>query len=318
MRLSAGRFVVSIDGVSVAQVPARRVRALTLGTGAHVTTPAIRFLLKQGAPITFNDGRGRPIGHAMVTDIASPDRLRAQLLADDETRTSIARAIVRERLAGMARVLARWKRDADAQSAGRQIDRLAARSHRFDDVERLRGLEGVATRAYYAGLRSQLHAFGFSIRNRRPPRDPVNAAWGYAAAVLRSRVELAVRAAGLHPEVGFLHAESRRNPALALDLMEEFRAPLVDVIVIDAFTSEALHPTEHFEDVDQGILLNAEGRKCLIGRIETRYQEPVAAARPASREALVFSAAIERQVAKLTRALETKRSYVPFSWNGRS
>ncbi|BBL83272.1 hypothetical protein TthAA37_21570 (plasmid) [Thermus thermophilus] len=85
-------------------------------------------------------------------------------------------------------------------------------------LERLRGAEGEGSRAYFQGLARLLGPYGFGGRTRRPPRDPVNAALSYGYALLLGRVLVAVRLAGLHPEVGFLQAEGRRSPALALYL----------------------------------------------------------------------------------------------------
>ena len=191
----------------------------------------------------------------------------------------------------------------------------AYRVDTIDTHERLRGLEGLASRTYYELLAVPLEPFGFTGRNRQPPQDPVNAAWGYAAGVLRTRTEIAVRAAGLHPEVGFLHETIRRNPALALDLMEEFRAPLVEVAVMNAFALGDLSPTEHFEDANGGIHLNEAGRNAFLTALERMYASP-AEIQDDRGSPPSWQEAIDRQAAKVARALVDGKPYEPFAWTG--
>jgi CRISP-associated protein Cas1 len=101
-------------------------------------------------------------------------------------------------------------------------------------------------------------------RTRRPPRDPVNAALSYGYALLLGRALVAVRLAGLHPEVGFLHAEGRRNPALALDLMEEFRSARGGRRWSSPPSAGATSPRPTPRAREGGVYLNEEGRRRLI------------------------------------------------------
>lgn len=122
-------------------------------------------------------------------------------------------------------------------------------------------------------------------------------------------MHLAIQQTGLHPEVGVLHAESRRNPSLSLDLMEEFRIPIIDLTVMRAFMRGSLKPLNHFEDKDGGIYLNAEGRKIMLQRFEERLQTE--APDPAGNQQ-PFQALITAQAHKLASAIVRGGRYTPF------
>ncbi|WP_052297136.1 CRISPR-associated endonuclease Cas1 [Marinithermus hydrothermalis] len=171
-------------------------------------------------------------------------------------------------------------------------------------------MEGIATRTYFEGLASGLGPYGFGGRSRRPPRDAPNAALSYGYALLLARAWLAVVLAGLHPEVGFLHVEGRRNPALALDLMEEFRVPVVDVTVLRAFQEGVLDPAQHFEARGGGVYLNEGGRKRLVRVLAHRLNQEVR--HPDGSKRTTYAGMIAYQGVRLAAAVEGRRAYHPF------
>lgn len=117
----------------------------------------------------------------------------------------------------------------------------------------------------------------FEGRSRRPARDPVSAALNYTYSLLLADCIRAARACGLDPHLGFLHSSNRNKPALALDLMEEFRAPVADSTVIRAFNNGELTPTD-FRSTLGTCTLTERGRKNLIAaherRVRTEFTHP--------------------------------------------
>ena len=311
LRLRAGRLTVEIDGATLRDAPARKVRLVVLHGNVRLTTPALTFFLRQGAPVLYCSQDGKLYGVATSRELAPAVRLRAQFGAlGSDTQRRLAQSFVLSKLRSSRAVLERFAPKHD--SAGVQLEalsRLQAQAESCSDIARLRGYEGMGARCYYAGLHGPLAAFGFTGRNRRPPKDPVNAALSYGYALLLARVLLAVQSAGLHPEVGLLHAETRRNPALALDLMEEFRVPVVDLSVMRAFLKGELRPLEHFEDQAGGIYLNEAGRKALIPLLEARF---LADARHPNGSTRSFGDTIFTQAQRLAAALERSSPYPAF------
>lgn len=262
LRLRQGRLLLESEGVALRSFPARQVRQVVVWGNVRLSTPALTFCLRQGVPVLFLSQDGLLYGVAAAFPDPHPDHLRAQFAQDP---LPLARAFVVGKLRSAMVMLKRH--GLPGKEAVEEALEQAMRSRQLD---RLRGAEGLGSRAYFAGLSYLLGEYGFQGRTRRPPQDPVNAALSYGYALLLGRVLLAVRLAGLHPEVGFLHSEGRRNPSLALDLMEEFRIPVVDQVVISAFRRGGLAPA-HAEVRNGGVYLNEEGKRILITLLEERF-----------------------------------------------
>ncbi|GEM88342.1 type I-C CRISPR-associated endonuclease Cas1c [Meiothermus granaticius] len=144
-------------------------------------------------------------------------------------------------------------------------------------VDEVRGLEGQAASAYFAAFGDLLLSgeFRFDGRNKRPPRDPVNALLGYIYALLVTQCTAALEGVGLDPQMGFLHALRPGRNALALDLMEEFRAWWADRLALSLLNRKQLTP-KHFKERPGGaVLLDEEGRKAVIVAFQSRRQETV-------------------------------------------
>ncbi|WMT57871.1 CRISPR-associated endonuclease Cas1 [Truepera radiovictrix] len=315
-RLRAGRICVELDGHALGEVPARKVRQVALHGNVRLTTPALQFFLGNGVPVLYVSLKGALHGVASSCALAPPARLRAQFAAaTSAVGAGIAQLFVLAKLRSSLAVLTAFRRTRpELAAAAAQLHALGGKVAACTELERLRGFEGLCARLYYAALQRPLAAYGFTGRNRRPPRDPVNAALSYGYALLLAQVQLATLSAGLHPEVGLLHAESRRNPAMSLDLMEEFRVPVVDLTVFRAFLSGALHPTQHFRDEAGGIYLSDAGRKVLVPLLEARLD---AEAKPPEGGACPYRTLIERQARRLAAALEGRRPYSPFYLSAR-
>ena len=304
LRLRQGRLLLEEEGREVAGFPARQVRSVALWGNVRLSTPALVFLLRQGVPVFFYSLEGFLHGVAGAYPDPHPDHLRAQFAAEG---LPLARAFVVGKLRSALALLERHR----LPEAGGVAEALA-RAEGALELERLRGAEGEGSRAYFQGLARLLGPYGFGGRTRRPPRDPVNAALSYGYALLLGRVPVAVRLAGLHPEVGFLHAGGRRSPALALDLMEEFRVPVVDQVVLSAFRRGLLTPS-HAEAREGGVYLNEEGRRRLIQLFEERLLEevshPLGFRKP-------LGETIEVQAQRLKAALLGRGEYTPFYLRG--
>ena len=143
----------------------------------------------------------------------------------------------------------------------------------------LNGLEGAGGAAFFKGFRLLLRQeLGFDGRHRRPPTDPVNALLSFGYTLLMNHVLSAVQIAGFDPYIGYLHSEGYGKPALALDLMEEMRTPIVDSVVLTVVNKQIL-TAKHFEDTLGVHQLTASGRKAFLEqfeqRLNTEIQHPV-------------------------------------------
>jgi CRISP-associated protein Cas1 len=165
--------------------------------------------------------------------------------------------------------------------AGRRLGHIGPQPQRrraltATSLPDLFGVEGDAAARYFAAFSTMLtdpvrngEGLQFATRTRRPARDPVNAALNFAYGLLLGDAIRAVAACGLDPHAGFLHSSGRNKPALALDLCEEFRAPIADSVVLGAFNNGEIHAAD-FSTVTGGTNLRPSGRSALISAYERR------------------------------------------------
>ncbi|RDI94738.1 CRISPR-associated endonuclease Cas1 [Meiothermus sp. QL-1] len=308
LRLRQGRLLVELDEQTLAQLPARKVRGVVVWGNVRLTTPALGFLLRQGVPVLYATLEGQLYGQATAPQALAPEVLRAQLAAQ-QSPLPFAQGFVQGKLRSGLVVLERLARQASVEPLVRELQAALEALPQVPHLEALRGVEGNAARAYFAGLQAVLSPYGFTGRNRRPPTDAVNAALSYGYMVLLGRTLLALHLAGLHPELGLLHAEGRRNPALAFDLMEEFRVPVVDAVVLGAFLRAELSPERHSEARGGGVYLNDAGRKTLLRLLEARFAQE---AQHPKGFRQTYQTLLETQAARLKAALLGRELYTPF------
>jgi CRISPR-associated protein Cas1 len=267
-----GRLLVHHQGEALASIPLERVQAVVVHGNVDLTGGLLRELLWRGLPVVFTTGTGRVVGWA--TAAAGPNgasRVR-QHLASAEGRLDLAREFVAAKITNQATLL---RRLGAAPTTVIAMRRLARTAQFADSLGQLLGYEGDAAAAYFEAFPTMLKGpavelgSAFATRTRRPARDPVNAALNYAYALLLGDVVRAILATGLDPHAGFLHSSNRNKPALALDLCEEFRAPVADSTVVGAFNNGELSMSD-FASVLGTTTLRPAGRRSLIAAYERR------------------------------------------------
>jgi CRISPR-associated protein Cas1 len=162
-----------------------------------------------------------------------------------------------------------------------QMRRLSVRAESAENLEELLGLEGAAARLYFGDFAGMLKAddpveslpevfrFDFNGRNRRPPRDAVNALLSLGYSVLAKDLTVTCAAIGFDPMMGFYHQPRFGRPALALDLMEPFRPLIVDSAVISAINTRMIGPQD-FLISGGAVALTPSGRKAFFRAYELR------------------------------------------------
>jgi len=290
VRLDGETFRVEVETQCVLQVPIHHIGAVVLFGHCSISPGAMQRCARDGREVTFLDFNGRfrcrvdgpTHGNVML-------RLAQYGAYCNETqKAEIARRIVAAKLRNSRQLLLRSGRDAKVPEVRQQIaDAAAAHAAglsqlpRAGTLDEIRGVEGNAASAYFAVfghlLTVETTEFAFTVRTRRPPRDRVNAVLSFLYAILAHDCSSAVEGVGLDPQLGFLHAIRPGRPALALDLMEEFRACIADRLALTLINRRQLRPT-HFDtrtDAGESVLLNEEGRKLVLVAYQKRKEEPV-------------------------------------------
>ncbi len=287
-------------------------RVVVLNTHVGITGPALGCLLENSVPVVFLGPRGNVRGClAPAPSTSFPTRM-AQFAAwaDPRRRLAYAKAFIDGKLGNQSALLGRMARTDRGRSLEPDRDRISAGRlavARCRSIAELHGIEGDAASSYFQGLARILPPeAGFTGRNRRPPRDPVNALLSYGYAILCSEATVAIVGAGLDPECGLSHVPDSGRSALAFDLMEEFRAPVVDRAVVALLNRKEVDLAADFtESPEEGVRLSHRARRTLLTRIEDRLANRSAGATDGYRQQ------IRLQAGKLAKALREEKAYRP-------
>jgi CRISPR-associated protein Cas1 len=287
LRLEGETVCVMIEEEKRLQVPLHHLGAFVLFDHVMLSPALLGRCAEDGRSIVWLDRSGR--FKARLEGPVSGNILLRQAqyrAADDESQTlAIARATVAGKLRNSRQVLMRGARETDSPperdtlvQAARLIANQIRKIPQADNLDTLRGLEGDSARIYFDVLPylmkpSAREAFPFSTRNRRPPRDRFNALISFLYALKLADCRSALETVGLDPQLGFLHAVRPGRPALALDLLEEFRAPLCDRLALTLINRGQIQPKDFDEREGGAVLLNDSGRKTVIAAYQTRKQE---------------------------------------------
>lgn len=281
-----GRLLVTLHDEVILRVPISRVSRVVLVGQAGATTPALHALLATGIPLALISRGGKLLGQLTPPMPGNILLRRAQYGhdGDDEFGLRLARAIVGGKLrnqrtvaARLARRPAQGDRDAGQRPEVSGLTVAITQAETAADLATLRGIEGQAARHYFALFRRAFAPeWGFERRNRRPPRDPINALLSLGYSLLTQNVMSALEIVGLDPYLGYFHAEAYNRPALALDLVEEFRAPVVDSLVLWLVKQRVLSPGDFVADPETGgVMLTDRGLRHFLTRFSARLEAEV-------------------------------------------
>lgn len=255
------------------------VSQLVLMGPVGVTSPAIHLLCEAGVPIvhltTGGWFHGITSGFSLRNSFA---RASQYVAANDPSRAlTFAKAVVTAKLQNQ-RTFLRRNGGGDVSAACRDLERATAMATRASDLGVLLGCEGTGAAAYFREfermLRSPIGTFAFAARNRRPPKDPVNAMLSFAYALLAKEATVALAAEGLDPWWGLYHQPRHGRPSLALDLMEEFRPLVADSVVVSAVNNGMVAPDDFVREAG-ACAMRTSARKALIRAFELRLDQLV-------------------------------------------
>jgi CRISPR-associated protein Cas1 len=280
-------LVAEVEGAEKARVPLHMLASI-VAFGPILISPAlIAICAERGITIALMDRVGR--FQARIEGPVSGNVLlrRAQYRVAD-TAGDIVRSLVIGKVANQRAVIRRALRDygdemdkaarTALETATDRMVLILRRVQRSDDtIDHMRGSEGEAANLYFAIfdhlIRSPDPELRWTTRSRRPPLDAMNALLSFLYTLLTHDCRSAAEAVGLDPAVGFLHRDRPGRPSLALDLMEELRAPLVDRLALSLVNRRQLRATD-FRKLESGaVLLTDDARKLVLTAWQERKRE---------------------------------------------
>ncbi len=308
-------LVTNGDDVLLA-VPAARVDHVVLVGRVGATTPALLSLLEEGVGLSLVNRWGKLRGRLLPAGGKNLALRRRQYerAKEESFCLAVSKAVVQGKLRNarnMARRLQRTRPGVDDHLIER-IKNALVQTPKAADLAVLRGIEGGAAKAYFGFLRHVLDPeWAFNRRNRRPPTDPVNALLSLGYSLLTVNLMTACEIVGLDPYEGFLHADKYGRPALALDLVEEFRAVIVDSVVVDILNHGRLHALDFEARGSGGVYLNRRGARIFFEAYTHRLN--TTSIHPLAGRALSYQKIFEVQARQLRKVIEgSEPHYRPF------
>lgn len=269
------------------RIPIHNLEAIiTFGyTGA---SPGLMHLCaERGVALTFLNEhggfrariQGKTSGNVLL-------RRKQYKFSDGPEALQIAKRMIQAKVINSRSVINRAIRDYGEQDKSSQLQPIAVELKRLsrmvihvDNLDTLRGVEGEAAKHYFSGMNelilTEKKAFMMTTRNRRPPKDRINALLSFLYTMLRLDVQAALETVGLDPAVGFLHRDRPGRASLALDLMEELRPYLADRLALTLINRKQISPKSFIIKENGAVLLSDEGRNIVLSSWQQRKKEEI-------------------------------------------
>lgn len=312
------RILVKKGSETLLELPVLHVENMALIGNVQITTQALHMLMERGVDVSYFSYSGKYLGQT-AADASKNIFLRFEqyrLYLDIEKRMEMAKLIVANKIENQMTVIRKhswrgsdyeWKKDVH------QMEKYMQELTDKRTSSEILGIEGICSNIYFRAFGYMLKCeFPFQGRNRRPPKDPVNVLLSLAYTFLTKEVCSALEAEAFEPYLGFLHGIRYGRKSLALDMMEEFRQPIVDRLVILLFNKHMIGKYDFDIPEDGCILLNEDGFK----KFCTEYERWMDGRNTASGEKS-FRRCIREQIAGLKKAVSEGERYQPYSWGRR-
>ncbi len=315
LRKESKRLVVEKDGKVLAEIPEFKIEKVLIFGNIQLTTPAIKFLLETGIETSFLNIHGKLIGRLSPIESKNIELRMNQYKRyhDENFRLQVAKAIVEGKIRNMKVVLQKYQRnhpEINFESSIQELNILLEELPRKEKVSSVFGLEGRASAVYYSCFGKMFRKeLQFEARTKHPPLDPVNALLSLGYTLITNEMLSAVVALGFDPYIGFLHGIEYGRPSLALDLIEEFRAPIVDRLVLE-IVNKGILGIDDFQKTEEGVYLKDNPRKTFFLHYEKRMLETIL--NPDERTETSWRNLFIHQAQKFSKTLREGLTYNPF------
>ncbi|MDE0209875.1 MAG: CRISPR-associated endonuclease Cas1 [Boseongicola sp.] len=265
------------------EVEPHHVETIGLVGRTHMTTRATRLCLDQGIPVFWMSRNGRLLGR-LVPELSRTADLRLRqyrMFEDTDAALALGRLFIEAKIANAAALISALRSNRpgirEFGTVIGELETLRSRAASADDRGTLMGVEGDAARRYFHVLGKGFSGpIGFSGRQKRPPPDPANALLSFGYVLLANLIASLLEARGFDPYLGMLHTVRSGRPSLALDMMEEFRHPVVDRFVLRTCNRRQFMPENFGKDKGKGVRLTKDGLRRYFREWEAYLDAPMA------------------------------------------
>lgn len=304
---------------SILDIKTHHIDAITLVGNTHITSNASQFCLRRGIPVSWLSYEGEFLGRMTPeTDRNAGLRLAQSAIAlNEEQRLHFAKTFVAAKCHNAAQTLraiqSNHTKNVVLNKATSTLVKKKTTAEKITSIEKLRGVEGINARVYFDGLKEVfVSEIKFQGRKKYPAPDPANAMLSLGYTLFGNLISGALHARGLDPAIGFYHEPRSGRASLALDILEEFRHPVIDRFVVSLANRKMIKP-EHFKEKKEqagAIVLNSQGRKIFFTEWEKRIRKPIKLL--SGENHLTALDIARRQVDRIAKAINMPQEYEPF------
>lgn len=326
LAVSGENVLVKRDNEILARYPFHNIEDIVLFSYLGMSPQLIRKCMDYGIGICYLTPTGRFIARLRGESKGNILLRRKQYRAADNEEESLAisKNIIFAKIYNekwtIERYIRQYENRVDAthlRDRSQYMSELLVRADEARDVDELRGIEGLAQVTYFSCfdemILNQKEDFKFDSRSRRPPLNPVNAMLSYMYSILSNDVASALESVGLDAYAGFMHTDRPGRISLALDIMEELRAPIVDRFVLSLINMNQIKKNDFLYTDNGAVLIKDDSKRQIIKHWQNRKQKSLV--HPFLNEKIEWGLVPFAQAMLLARYLRGDLDgYPPFMW----
>ncbi len=278
LRKVSRRLVVEKEGHILLEIPEFKIERIIIFGNIQLTTQVMKFLLQSGIETSFMTIHGKLIGKLSPIESKNIElrMLQYKKFQDEYFRLFFAKSVVKGKIKNSKVILQKYQRnhpEINFENQIKKMDILLRELKRKIKVSSVFGVEGRASAIYYSCFGKMFRKeFRFEKRTKHPPLDPTNVLLSLGYTLITNEMISILSSIGFDPYIGYFHGIEYGRPSLALDLIEEFRAPIIDRLTLEIF-NKAILSSKDFEKKGNGIFLKDIVRKKYYLQYERRMQQ---------------------------------------------
>lgn len=309
-------IVVSKGTNTLLQIPVANLENVAVIGNVQITSQALQMLMTKGVDVNYFSFSGRYLGHT-ASEASRNIFLRLaqyEIYYKAERRLEIARNIVDNKILNQMNIIQKFPFQNKEYGWQEDVEKMDLYRRTLPDKQtsnEILGVEGICSNIYFGVFGKMFRCeCQFRGRNRRPPKDPINVIISLGYTFLTKEVNNVLDAESFEMYLGFLHGIRYGRKSLALDIVEEFRQPVVDRLTIRLFNKRIITEFDFSEEEDR-ILLNEDGFRKFCREFERWMTD-----KSFSGGEMSFRSRIRVQAGNLKRAIQNNESYFPYRWEG--
>ncbi|MBQ9981234.1 MAG: CRISPR-associated endonuclease Cas1 [Oscillospiraceae bacterium] len=312
--VDGGYYVVHYKNGDIKKIPSETLESVALFGNVSITTPCVKKFLENGIAVSYFSKKGSYFGRLESTRHTNVFRLKKQIHLSDNPyfKLPLAQKMISAKINNQAVILTRYQRstDIDVSYERFMMHDLMEKAKNAQSIAELMGYEGNAAKHYFQGLSKVVNQeFAFNGRTRMPPKDAFNSMLSLGYTMLMYEIYGEIENKGLSPYAGFIHSDKERHPTLASDLMEEWRAVIVDSVVMSLVNGKEIDPRDFITDEESGgVFILSTGMPKFIKKFEEKLRSETGYINSSYK--MSFRKALWHQVNRLVSAIEAEDPYL--------